>query len=215
MPFIHSLTGPGIAEPFSQLNFTGPLLLSANIYAPGLGLIFNYAGTPYPSVVANAGALLLSANDSHIDLNPNQVSLNNSVRIGVNGSVTTYTAAGSIRTVIDDGSGNLKTLGDISPGNHLLPSWTAPALPANPLVSGTVYQNTSGGPMVVIIPVTGTIAGTVQLALGVVTPPPNWGGAETLSLNETKNLTLIVPQGYYYSITAASETIGTCQTLGI
>ena len=85
---------------------------------------------------------------------------------------------------------------------------------ANPLVSGTVYQNLTGGPVQVMQPITGTTAGTAQIALGPTSTPPNYGGAETIPLNSVKNISFIVPNGWYCSITSAGTTFGTTQLIG-
>lgn len=111
--------------------------------------------------------------------------------------------------------GNLSTLSNISPGNHLLPKWTAPSIAANPLVSGTVYQNTTGGPIILVVPVTGTAATTAQAAIGPTSTPVAYGGAATVALNALVNVQMIVPQDYYYSLTASGATIGTASVLGL
>ena len=93
---------------------------------------------------------------------------------------------------------------------------TTPALPANPPVSGTVYQNTTGGPIFLIIPITATaIGGSAQLALGTTTPPAVWGGAEQIGVSgELHNVNLMVPNNSYWSITVVNATIGSASVLG-
>lgn len=86
---------------------------------------------------------------------------------------------------------------------------------AQPLVSGTVYQNLTGGPVQVMQPITGAVAGTAQIALGPTSSPPDFGAAETILLNSTKNISFVVPNGWYCSITAAGETFGTTQLIGL
>jgi hypothetical protein len=101
---------------------------------------------------------------------------------------------------------------------HINPNPTTPALPTNPPVSGDVYQNLSGGPIRIKVPVTGgTAAGTVQWALGSASAPPNWGGAETIAISQVKNLDIDVPNGWYWSLTCGgttAPTIGTASVLG-
>ena len=99
---------------------------------------------------------------------------------------------------------------------HVNATPTTPALPANPPVSGTVYQNTTGGPINIIIPITATaIGGSGQLALGPTTTPPDWGGAEQIGVSgEVHNVSLRVPNDWYWSITVASATIGTANVWG-
>lgn len=169
-----------------------------------------------PGIYSQTGTDSTIYSDSnYIDLNPNTTALNNSVRIGTNGSVIVYSSAGYARNTLDDGLGNLSTLGNISPGNHLLPKWTAPSIAANPLVSGTVYQNTTGGPIILVVPVTGTAATTAQAAIGPTSTPVAYGGAATVALNALVNVQMIVPQDYYYSLTASGATIGTASVLGL
>lgn len=86
---------------------------------------------------------------------------------------------------------------------------------AQPLVSGTVYQNLTGGPVQVMQPITGAVAGTAQIALGPSSSPPDFGAAETILLNSTKNISFVVPNGWYCSITASGETFGTTQLIGL
>jgi hypothetical protein len=83
-------------------------------------------------------------------------------------------------------------------------------------VSGTVYQNISGGPINIIIPITATaIGGSAQLALGPTNAPAAWGGADQIGVSgEVHNVTLRVPNNWYWSVTATSATIGTANVLG-
>jgi hypothetical protein len=80
-------------------------------------------------------------------------------------------------------------------------------------VSGTVYQNTSGANLIMSIPVTGTAAGTAQVALGPTSAPADFGGAETILLDSVKNSQFVVPSGWYWSITASGTTLGTASQL--
>ena len=99
-------------------------------------------------------------------------------------------------------------------GTHINPNPTTPALPTNPPVSGTVYQNTTGGPIEIALPVTGgSAADTAQWALGSTDAPGDWGGADTVASAEVKTLHLTVPNGWYWSITTGA-TIGTADVLG-
>ena len=86
---------------------------------------------------------------------------------------------------------------------------------AQPLVSGDVYQNLTGGPVQVMQPIVGAVAGTAQIALGPTSAPPDYGAAETILLNSTKNISFVVPNGWYCSITATGETFGTTQLIGL
>jgi hypothetical protein len=94
---------------------------------------------------------------------------------------------------------------------------STPALPANPPVSGTVYQNTTGGPIIITVPITATaVGGSGQWALGSTSTPGDWGGAEQIGVSgEVHNMTLYVPNNWYWSLTATSATIGTASVLGL
>lgn len=99
-------------------------------------------------------------------------------------------------------------------GTHINPNPTTPALPTNPPASGTVYQNTTGGPIQIALPVTGgSAADTAQWALGSTDTPGDWGGADTVAASEVKTLHLTVPNDWYWSITTGA-TIGTADVLG-
>ena len=89
-------------------------------------------------------------------------------------------------------------------------------LPASPLVSGTVYQNTGTQPLVIIQPVTysptSTAAATCAIALGSTSTP---GTVDTesepaaLTAGTVRAFTLNVPPGWYYSFTVTNATLGT------
>jgi hypothetical protein len=81
-------------------------------------------------------------------------------------------------------------------------------------VSGTVSQNTTGGPIQIALPVTGgSVANTAQFALGSSSSPGNWGGDDAIPISELKTLHITVPNGWYWSITTGG-TIGTASVLG-
>lgn len=91
-------------------------------------------------------------------------------------------------------------------------------LPASPLVSGTVYQNTGSLPLLIIQPVTynptGTVAATCAIALGPTSTPPTIDtevrpGASTAGAVHACPLS--VPPGWYYSYTTTKATLGTAQ----
>lgn len=80
--------------------------------------------------------------------------------------------------------------------------------------SGTVYQNTAESPSpwngnTVYIPATyllafentGTLTGTIQLALGSTTPPADFGPAFTVGADQTIVVPLRVPPQWYWSVT--------------
>ena len=123
------------------------------------------------------------------------------------------TAAAHLTTqggsTLDDGAGNVSA-------GHINATPTTPALPVNPPLSGTVYQNTTGGPVIIAIPITATaIGGSAQLALGSTNAPGAWGGAEQIGVaGEVHNVQLLVPNNWYWSVTVVSATIGTASVLG-
>lgn len=89
-------------------------------------------------------------------------------------------------------------------------------LPASPLVSGTVYQNTGTQPLLIVQPVTysptSTAAATCAVALGSTSTP---GTVDTesepagLTAGTVRAFTLTVPPGWYYSFTTTNATLGT------
>lgn len=115
-----------------------------------------------------------------------------------------------------DNYGNLTANAGLGSSGHFNPWPSTPSLPANPPVSGTVYQNTSGGPIFLSIPITATaIGGSAQLALGATDTPSDWGGAEQIGVSgETHNVSLMVPNTWYWSVTVSNATIGTASVLG-
>ena len=142
-----------------------------------------------------------------------------------NGNMTTPNASTGYFPIIEfasignDHGGNVQSGRNITMENpfHFLPNITQPALPANPPVSGTVYQNTTGGTIKIKIPITATaVGGSAQLALGSTATPPDWGGPEDIGVSgEVHNVELDVPNDWYWSVTVASATIGTASVLGI
>ena len=118
---------------------------------------------------------------------------------------------------LDDGYSNLTVTGNLVVDGHLNPTPRSQVLAANPPVSGTVYQNQTYGPLLVIIPITATaIGGSAQLALGSTNTPPDWGGAEQIGVvGELHNVQLLVPNNWYWSVTVTSATIGTASVLGL
>ena len=136
-------------------------------------------------------------------------------------ALTVFDSTGAVTTAnntLDDGATGLATLLGltIQAGYHLNPAYVVRALGVNPPISGTVYHNTSGGPLLMIIPVTATaIGGSVQLALGSSGAPPAWGGAAQIGVSgELHNYGLLVPDAWYWSVTVTSATIGTVALIG-
>ena len=86
-------------------------------------------------------------------------------------------------------------------------------LPTLPLTSSTVYQNTSGSPLIISQPVyatSGGTSGTVAVALGTTNTPSTLytkfvNGSTTNT--QTDIITLEVPAWYYYSFTASGVTL--------
>ena len=121
-------------------------------------------------------------------------------------------------STVDGGTGDMSVAGNVDVTGFLVPTGRTPALAANPPVSGTVYENTSGSVLHVTVPLTGgTAAGTGQWALGPTSTPGAWGGAETVAISQVKNMNLVVPPGWYWSITAGGTTapaIGSASAMG-
>lgn len=112
-------------------------------------------------------------------------------------------------------SGIYVNAGEISlgPGAHLNPAYAVGSIPNNPPLNFTTYQNTSGGPLEITLPVTGgSAADTAQWYLGSTASPGTWGAAETIAINEVKNLKLLVPNNWYWAINTGA-TIGTASVL--
>lgn len=197
----------------------------------GLAIPATVAGSPYPSgpsVWSDGASLHLAGENGSIVLEPDAPG-------SATGAVTA-TAAGVLATpknTLDDGSGNLSAAGkvaaasaavtgDVSVGGHLEPTWTfnpAGSPGGGTPVSGTTYQNTSGGPILVAVPVLGGAgAGTVQLYLGPATPIGPWGGAQTVAAGAELTVFFTVPQDWYWSIVVGggtAPTIEACQAVGM
>ena len=93
---------------------------------------------------------------------------------------------------------------------------TVATLPASPLVSGTVYQNTGTLPLLIMQPVTynptSTVAATCAVALGSTSTPPTIDTESepaALVAGTVRNFTLMVPPGWYYSFTTTNAVLGT------
>ena len=168
---------------------SGDMVVAGELIGPSLFVVTS------PGRAVVAGGYLMDS--SGVDFLPNGV-------IHVRNDVNVVTS------VLNDGAGNISA-------NHINAAPTAPALPANPPVSGTVYQNTTGGPITVVIPVTATaIGGSAQLALGSTNAPPAWGGAEQIGVSgELHNVSVMVPNNWYWSVTVVNATIGTASVLGL
>ena len=91
----------------------------------------------------------------------------------------------------------------------------APAIPTNPPVSGTVYQNTNPYDIEIDLPVYATTAGTagyVSIAKGATSTPTAIGNrfvSGSTSSTSTDIIKLRVPAGWYYSFTGSGVTFAT------
>ncbi len=101
----------------------------------------------------------------------------------------------------------------------LYPSLTGSLSTFSP-VSGTIYQNTSGQPQTIIMPVTynptSTSAATMTPALGPASPPGNLPAESepaSLTVGRIRSYSLRVPAGWYYSFTGVNSTLGTAQII--
>jgi hypothetical protein len=94
------------------------------------------------------------------------------------------------------------------------------SLPASPLVSGTVYQNTYPFPVTIYQPAYATTsgtAGTVAVALGATDTPSTLYTKQipgTTSSTAPDVCTVRVPPGWYYSVTASGATLATATIQG-
>ena len=90
-----------------------------------------------------------------------------------------------------------------------------PTIPANPPVSGTVYQNTNPYDIEIDLPVYRTTAGTagyVTIAKGATSTPTAIGNqfvSGSTSSTSTDIIKLRVPAGWYYSFTGSGVTFTT------
>lgn len=92
----------------------------------------------------------------------------------------------------------------------------APASSNPTITSGAVYQNTAGRYVYLYIPVTynptASAAATAAFALGASsTPATIFTNSEPagIAVGRVDTLTLSIPPGWYYSLTATNATIGT------
>ena len=169
--------------------------------APGLQLGSNFSGSS-PDIHADGASVYLEAHGGNIWARQN--SGTNVQGVALAPGISVFGATGT-------------TVASITDTGHINPNPTTPALPANPPVSGTVYQNTTGGPIIITVPITATaVGGSGQWALGSTNTPGDWGGAEQIGVSgEVHNMTLYVPNNWYWSLTATSATIGTASVLGL
>ncbi|MEM3860577.1 MAG: hypothetical protein QW478_14485 [Candidatus Micrarchaeaceae archaeon] len=92
-------------------------------------------------------------------------------------------------------------------------------LPANPPVSGTVYQNTNPYDIRIYLPAYATTSGTagsVAIALGSSSSPSTIGTKfinGSTSSSATEIIELVVPAGWYYEFTSTGVTFGTATVL--
>lgn len=110
--------------------------------------------------------------------------------------------------------------GDITFGGHVNPNPTTPAI-TNPPVSGTVYQNTTGGPLYIWVPITynptAGAAATAAFAFGASSTPLTQfteSEAAGITSGNVKSTFLFIPNNWYYSVTVANAVIGTCAVIG-
>ena len=94
-------------------------------------------------------------------------------------------------------------------------TYLSPAIPTNPPVSGTVYQNTNLYDIEIDLPVYATTAGTagyVTLAKGSTSTPAAIGNQYVNGATSSTSVDILrlrVPAGWYFSFTASGVTIGT------
>lgn len=103
-----------------------------------------------------------------------------------------------------------------------VPTVAALALPANPPVSGTVYQLAQAALVTVVTTINpaATAAGTVSVAVGTVNPPPAPAAPQVsvpggLATGFVIPVTFAVPAGGYFSVTVVNGTLGTALAASI
>ena len=115
----------------------------------------------------------------------------------------------------------LSNLGGITEtqANTLYPSLTGSLSTSSP-VSGTVYRNTTGQPITILMPVTynptSTEAATMTPALGSTSTPgslPDESEPAGSVVGKAHSYFLRVPAGWYYSFTTVNATLGTAQII--
>lgn len=102
------------------------------------------------------------------------------------------------------------------PSPTAIAHYPAAAIPTNPPVSGTVYQNTLAYAIRVYLPVTysptSTAAATMTPAVGPTATPtalPTESEPAGLTAGTIRTYILLVPAGWYFSFTATNATLGT------
>jgi hypothetical protein len=101
------------------------------------------------------------------------------------------------------------------PGNYNDIGLPIPSLPANPPVSGTVYQNTNPYDIEIDLPVYATTSGTagyVTVAKGSTDTPTAIGNQFVNGSTSSTSVDIVklrVPTGWYYEFTASGVTFGT------
>ena len=109
---------------------------------------------------------------------------------------------------------SVKNVFNIGTGTITMPP-TSITLPANPPISGTVYQNTNPYDIEIDLPVYATTAGTagyVTVAKGSTSTPTAIGNQFVNGSTSSTSVDIIrlrVPAGWYYEFTASGVTFGT------
>ena len=187
---------PGIASPISGTPFGTLLSTVQNNFLAPTTVPNSASGTLQALPRSQADALYVPLTDLPV-----------SVANGGTGATTAATA--------------LSNLGGITEtqANALYPSLTG-SLSTDSPVSGTVYQNTTGQPITVLMPVTynptSSAAATMTPALGSSSPPgslPAESEPASLTVGRVRSYCLRVPAGWYYSFTTVNATLGTAQII--
>lgn len=195
---------------FGSRGLEAPLTLPAAPGAPlttGGGIVLdNGSGEmAFPNQTTGASDGQLSLSGTTFYLQPIAGSQDGQVALG--DGIVVYSPSGAVV-----GSW---TQSSLSFSGHFVPSPSLYTLSPNPLVSATVYQNTSGGLLYIMVPITASaVGGGAQWALGPTSSPAAFGGATQIGVSsESVNVTLWVPANWYYSLTVTSATIGTASAV--
>ena len=109
--------------------------------------------------------------------------------------------------------GNVSTPGQTPKGSA--------TLPANPPVSGTVYQNLNPFDIEIYLPsyaTTAATAGTVAVALGPTSTPTAIATEYVSGSTSATSVTLVrirVPAGWYYSFTATGASFASASAFAV
>jgi hypothetical protein len=196
-----------------------------------IGTTGSYSGSNLPSNIQVSNLLVNNLGDGSTNSAACALYAGDGIRVEAIASNTnpSYTTGGTIGAVFAFGGSNPLsgtatctaygvTTGamGIAPDTFQWRTTGAPPAPSTTtLTAGTIYQNTTGAPLAVYIPVWASTAGTagaITVQCGPSTPPGTLF-TDIVNANTTstvpRTVILRVPNGWYYAITATGATLGT------